>query len=590
MATRSWDSREALDQESATTAVAPSRVQLMLQFGGNQAVGRLLNDGYPHAGAINSAFGQSVPLRSVVDPQGCAEAGVPAFTEAGVTHFAEPKPDLHVAAHEAAHVMQHSGRTSDAGLGAEGHAGAVADAVAAGRSAGELLGAGGERVPAERHNYTLTNGDAKYQGVNPGGLFAKLADTGEAWSYRPHQLYATPQLINEAAAKLSGQKSGVKLSPDGSDQRTVDAPDKTGRKSLSLMKVEIANGGGGEKQTLPSDCRRAALEVMGLAQNPAASVQFDGPKSLVKPTDPRNTIAETMFVQKRINETPDYATLTAADQRIVIDKAKTDFAELSAEEKEKLKHSPLANAAAAKLGLDESAMPGVGEAYSIHRAGAAPANEFEYHYAAVILAPGQDRVTLENSGGDKGDRSAQWKMEMYGPASKQQSFHEEWARVFGKDAHTVVDRDEALRGSAVDYPKMATSALLALYRDAKDPDEVGAMETELRKRTIQISVTVDALEDYTNDEVFVRLRSGDKKLDTDILLFSKGDTRAFPALSFDKLLPLGDKVTVELFEFDLIGNDLIGTIAWSLPLLDQVDVPKAAGDARYRISLSTPPR
>ena len=37
-------------------------------------------------------------------------------------------------------------------------------------------------------------------------------------------------------------------------------------------------------------------------------------------------------------------------------------------------------------------------------------------------------------------------------------------------------------------------------------------------------------------------------------------------------------------------NDLIGTIAWALPLLDQVDVPKAAGDARYRISLATLPR
>ncbi|MFD0521149.1 hypothetical protein [Paractinoplanes durhamensis] len=36
-------------------------------------------------------------------------------------------------ANEAAHVLQHSGQTGDAGLGAEGHAGAVADAVVAGR-------------------------------------------------------------------------------------------------------------------------------------------------------------------------------------------------------------------------------------------------------------------------------------------------------------------------------------------------------------------------------------------------------------------------------------------------------------------------
>lgn len=564
----------------------------MLQLqsnGGNQAVGRLLRQDYPFAGVINAALGRTAPLHSVVDPAGCADAGVPAFTEGGVTHFADAKPDLHVAAHEAAHVIQHSGQTADAGLGAEGHAGAVADAVVAGQPAGDLVGASGERVPAERHNYTLANGKAEYKGLSGGAVFTKLADTGEAWSYHPHELYATSSMIDAAAATLAGQKSGVKLSADGSKQMGVQAPDGSGPKSLSLLKVEIASGG--EKQTMPSDCRRAALEVMGLgAQNPAASVQFDGPRALVKPFDPRDTIAETMFVQKRINETPDYAKLSPAEQRLVIEKAKTDFAELPREEKDKLKHSPLADAAAAKLGMDAAAQPGVGEAYSIHRAGAAGDNEFEYHYAAVILAPGQDRVTLENSGGDKGQRSEQWKMEMYGPASKQQSFHEEWARTFGKDAHTVVDRDEALRppATAADYPKTPTSALLALYREAKAPDEVGAIEAELRKRTIQLNVSVDNLEDYLQDEVFVRLHSGDKKLDTDILWFSKGEGKAFKAVSLGELLPIGDNLTVEVFEWDLIGNDLIGTVTWPLPLLDKVDVPLAAGDARYRISLSTP--
>jgi hypothetical protein len=331
--------------------------------------------------------------------------------------------------------------------------------------------------------------------------------------------------------------------------------------------------------------------VMGLgSQNPAASVQFDGQTSLVKPVDPRNTIAETIFIQQRIKASPEYATMAGPDQRLFLEKAKADFAELPPEEKEKLKHSPLANEAAAKLGLDEAAQPGVGEAFSIHRAGPAPANQFEYHYAAVILAPGEDRVTLENSGGDKGDRDTNWKMEMYGPASKHQTFHEEWAATFGKDAHTAVDRDEALRPAPNDYPKVKTADLLALYRTAKIPDEVGGLEAELRKRTIQISVVVDALEDYWHDEVFVRLTGAGKKLDTDILWFSKGQSRSFPVLSIGELLPLPDKVSVEVFEFDLIGNDLIGKLEWPLPLIDQAGVAMAAGDARYRVSLTmTPP-
>jgi hypothetical protein len=577
----------------AAAAVVPARVQLMLQLqesGGNQAVGRLLSQEYPFADRINAALGRTVPLRGVVDPAACAEAGVPAFTEGGVTHFADARPGLHVAAHEAAHVLQHSGQATDAGLGAEGHAGAVADAVVAGRSATDLVGAGGARVPSGRHNYTPADGKAQYRGVSPGSVFTRLADTGEAWSRGPHLLYATAAMIEAAAATL-GPRSGVRLTADSSEQQTVEAPDGSGRKALSRLKVDIAAGGA--QQTLPSDCRRAALEVLGLgAQNPAASVQFGGPTVLVKPVDPRNTIAETLFVQKRITETPDYATLSAAEQRQIIDQAKTDFGALPADEKEKLKHSPLADAAAAKLGLDAAAQPGVGEAYSIHRAGAAPDNEFEYHFAAVILAPGQDRVTMENSGGGKGERTDSWKMEMYGPASKHQSFHEEWARIFGADAHTVAGRDETVRtpDAAAGYPQLPTAALLVLYRDAKDPDQVGALEAELRKRTVGIQVAVDQLEDHGWDEVFVRLHSGEKKIDTEMLWFTKGADRVFKPVPLADLLPIG-KLIVEVIEFDLIGNDRIGTIPWPVPLLDQAEVKLAAGDARYRVSLTaTPPR
>src|SRR5690349_10966458 len=62
---------------------------------------------YPHGGVIAAAVGGSVPGKAVLDPGGCEERGVPAFTDGLVTHFASPSPDVHVAAHEAAHQLQH---------------------------------------------------------------------------------------------------------------------------------------------------------------------------------------------------------------------------------------------------------------------------------------------------------------------------------------------------------------------------------------------------------------------------------------------------------------------------------------------------
>jgi hypothetical protein len=41
--------------------------------------------------------------------------------------------------------------------------------------------------------------------------------------------------------------------------------------------------------------------------------------------------------------------------------------------------------------------------------------------------------------------------------------------------------------------EVVLGALLVLYRDAKDPDQVGALEGELRKRTVGIRVAVDRL-------------------------------------------------------------------------------------------------
>lgn len=60
---------------------------------------------YPYRSEISSSTGTSIPGKAVHDPGACEERGVPAFTDGDVTYFASDSPELHVAAHEAAHQL-----------------------------------------------------------------------------------------------------------------------------------------------------------------------------------------------------------------------------------------------------------------------------------------------------------------------------------------------------------------------------------------------------------------------------------------------------------------------------------------------------
>jgi hypothetical protein len=561
--------------------------------GGNQAVARLLSPaGFPHSDRITAALGHSGPLRGVVDPAGCSARGTPAFTDAGVTHFASAAPDLHVAAHEAAHQLQHKGLTRDAGLGAEGHAGAVADAVVSGGPAADLIGDAGAPVAAGRHNYTMANPEGKWKGTDPAvAPTNKLADTGETLTRGSHDAYATAVLITQSNEILQKRQSGIALSP-GAEQITVDAPDGSGHKTLSTMQVQIAASP--DAKTMPADCRQAAREVMGLKDpnDPEAVAVRPGDQKAVvtPPVDARDTVAEIIFIQQRIRDTPTYATMTGEGKRQVVQKAKEDFAKLSPEEKQKLKQSPIAWATAEELGIDIGAEPGVGEAFSIHRATPAGPGQFDFHYAAVIMVAGQDRVTLENLNGTKHERNAEWSMETYGPASKQQTFHEEWLKKF-PGGHTVTNREGQLRmpANASSFSGMTTPELITLNRSSMDSEEAAALEQVLKKRHILVDVTVDATEDYfLGDEVFVRIRSGGRSDETKYIRMKAGASSVFGPISLANLWPLVDPLNVEVIEWDLLGDDLIGTLVWPIPLVDKSEVPLASGRAKYRAGARAP--
>jgi hypothetical protein len=130
---------------------------------------------------------------------------------------------------------------------------------------------------------------------------------------------------------------------------------------------------------------------------------------------PLDTVAEVVFIEQRIRATPNYAAMTGEEKRQVTQKAKEDFANLPREEKAKLKKSPIAEETAKRLGIDTAAEPGVGEAFSIFRASPAPMGQYDFHYATVIMTTGEDRITLENAGGDQRQRDKNWKIRPTGP-------------------------------------------------------------------------------------------------------------------------------------------------------------------------------
>ncbi len=114
----------------------------------------------PHADAIQASFGAAHDVSQIQAHVGgdaasaCADMDASAFAAGNHVAFAG-SPDLHTAAHEAAHVVQQAhgvnlyGGVGEAGDAYEQHADAVADRVVSGESAADLLTSGPiAQVPA----------------------------------------------------------------------------------------------------------------------------------------------------------------------------------------------------------------------------------------------------------------------------------------------------------------------------------------------------------------------------------------------------------------------------------------------------------
>ena len=132
-------------QRRASGAASTAGVHAAAEAGLAQPAERL-----PHFAEIQRSFGGVFDLSGVQAHVGGAAAqasgamGANAYATGGHVAFAK-QPDLHTAAHEAAHVVQQSGGVhlsggvGQAGDSYEQHADAVADRVVAGRSAADSV-------------------------------------------------------------------------------------------------------------------------------------------------------------------------------------------------------------------------------------------------------------------------------------------------------------------------------------------------------------------------------------------------------------------------------------------------------------------
>lgn len=376
---------------------------------------------YPHAAQISNALGAPVVGNAVVNETECTRRGVLAFTDASTTHFATGTPSLHVASHEAAHLLQHAGETNDAHLGAEGHAHTVANAVTSGAGARHLLGKDGAPVTATSHNYTyVMPGEQQMTGEYATGHTMMVSHDGRAAvaseDGNNKACYADLALVSSSNKTLKAKKSKIQLAATGASIKGK----KGGPAALARIEpiIESDNNfyAGGADQSWWSDCGRSAREVIGPGdkQKPygvyadASGKQVRTARSAT--SDPTEFASE-ILVKSGLGATTEQARAKYSQM--------TKVARDAFDKKHK---------------INRYAAPGVGEAFT-STADPKKESNYAFHWAGVVVVAGEDRLTLENFVGDADKYDTKdkgWNFSMYGPArNAEQTFADKFRKYLG---------------------------------------------------------------------------------------------------------------------------------------------------------------
>jgi hypothetical protein len=371
---------------------------------------------FPHRSRIEQGLARTIPGRAVIDNDACRRIGVPAFTDRNVVSFADDRPSLRVAAHEAVHLLQHGGATRDGGLGAEGHADLVAQAIEQNVASRHLVGHVGAVVDVGVRSYTEIPVATQKPGEWDAGGDLRLSDDTRMAVRQDepqggHNAWATSAVITSANTKLAAAGSVLKLTASGG---TLKGKSPKGFEQ-ALNKVEPENTATktkGATMELWADCGRAARDVMGAGKGtgggPMVATFRAGGKDMTTAVGGPEAMKDEVMQQLM-------GAATAAD-------AWSKYFKLSAAERRKIDE---------KAGINKFAKPGVGQGYTMSSGGAdypgMAANTWNFHWAGVVMESGGDRVTLENyATGVPGEKNTQWDFQMYGSAAKSgQTFFEQ---------------------------------------------------------------------------------------------------------------------------------------------------------------------
>lgn len=436
--------------------------------------------------------------------------------------------------------------------------------------------------------YTDAERDGKWKGANPGAVVGRVSDTGETFTLGSHEAYATAELIERSAGMLDIKGSGVHLSR-GAATMTVAAPDGSGMKTLYQVVVDVKADP--TNKTMSGDCRESALEVAGTGPGGGErltiteggkQVEVEGEKH-----DASDAAIRALLIDKKVHETADYASLDDAARKHLAEDAQSNVDNLSGPEREKIRGTAISDDRAREIGIDAYAKPGVGDAFVSVAAPPPGPGGYKFHFAAVIMAPGDDRVTLENEGTDPGVRNDKWKIDTYGLIRPRETFHEEH-RAITSGGHTFVVRTgPPPPADSAQILKMSTPELFKSHMASSSRDEKLYIEQEIRKRSVIINVKVDQTDDDDGtDEVYALVSSSTfvrPRTKTEDVK-AGGSTRLLMPVNL--LWPMTNELVIDILDSDLLSrDDLIGTIRWKLPYAPTGETLLSAGTAKYRVTL-----
>ena len=436
----------------------------------------------------------------------------------------------------------------------------------------------------QRFKDTDKTGD--WRAVTGGNAMGKIADTGETLTFSTHEAYATPDLIQKSAGMLAIKDSGVHLFATGVT-KSVEAPDGS-RKDLRGLGVSIKTSP--TSNTLSGDCREAALDVAGKGPGGGPEkltiteggqlVEIEGEKG-----DASDAAVRAMLIDKKVHETANYASLDDASRRRLHKEATKDVDSMKRAEREAARGMAISDDRAKEIGIDHYANPGVGDAYTAVTAPAPLPNQYRFHFAAVIMSTGNDRVTLENEGESPGIRNEKWKIETYSVTDARKTFHAEHPSLT-RPGHTFVVRTgPPPPADAAKIIRMGTPDLVTRYLASTSRDDQRYIEKELLKRTINVVVAVDKTEDDETDDVYAVVSHSSKKAKTGKLAL-QATQKGVLKVPLQDLWPLEKQLEVSVFDWDLgSADDLIGTLTWPQPYAATNERPLAMGTARYRVAL-----